>query len=226
VDEGINAETMRKYNIKFSNGFKEIIIPHYDNNFRLVGIRSRLLNPTYIETQGKYRPTYINGKSMAHPLSNILYGLDKNQDEICKTKKVILFEGEKSVLKLDSELSDSKYNISVAVCGSSISNIQLKLLKDLGVEEIIIAFDKEFKNPKNGTLRHASNLEYIKKYDEYLEKRRRLLNKVGKHFNVRFISDSQIEPLLEYKNSPIDAGLDVFMHLCQNAVKYKKSDFI
>lgn len=226
LNEGISLETIKKYQIMFDNRNKEIIIPHYDQNHRLVGVRSRLLNPEAIEQQGKYRPTYCGGALLNHPTSQVLYGLDKNLEEIKFTKKAILFEGEKSVLKLDSQLSDSKYNISLAVCGSSISDTQLKILKELGVEEIVIAFDKEFMKPENGTLLQIKNMEYIKKYDEYLEKRRRILNKVGRFFNVKFIMDSQDKPLLEFKQSPIDAGIDIFMYLCQNSVKYKKEDFL
>lgn len=226
LNEGISLETIKKYQIMFDNRNKEIIIPHYDHNNRLVGVRSRLLNPEHIAQQGKYRPTYCKGILLNHPTSQVLYGLDKNLEEIKFTKKAILFEGEKSVLKLDSQLSDAKYNISLAVCGSSISDTQLKILKELGVEEIIIAFDKEFMKPEKGTLLQIQNMKYIKKYDEYLEKRRRILNKVGRFFNVRFIMDSQDKPLLEFKQSPIDAGIDVFMYLCQNATRYKKEDFL
>ena len=35
-------------------------------------------------------------------------------------------------------------DISVACCGSSISNYHISLLRKLGVNEIIIAFDRQF----------------------------------------------------------------------------------
>ena len=58
-------------------------------------------------------------------------------------KKAIIFESEKSVLKYAS-LFGWDNNISVACCGSNISMYQIQLLLDLGVEEIIVAFDRQF----------------------------------------------------------------------------------
>jgi hypothetical protein len=36
-------------------------------------------------------------------------------------------------------------DISVAVCGSNLTNYQVQLLKSLDVEEIVIAFDKQWR---------------------------------------------------------------------------------
>lgn len=53
--------------------------------------------------------------------------------------------GEKSCL-LYASYFGMENDISVAVCGSSLSNYQIQLLLDLGIQELIIAFDKQFKN--------------------------------------------------------------------------------
>ena len=48
------------------------IIPHYDINNNLIGIRERTLIKEN-EVYGKYRPAYLNGKLYNHPLSFSLY---------------------------------------------------------------------------------------------------------------------------------------------------------
>ena len=57
-------------------------------------------------------------------------------------KKAYIWEGEKSCLYASYFGIDN--DISVACCGSSLIAYQVKLLLDLGVEEIIIGFDKQF----------------------------------------------------------------------------------
>lgn len=55
-----------------------------------------------------------------------------------------MFEGEKSPL-LYSSYFKSENDISVACCGSSLSMYQVQLLLDLGINELVIAFDKQFR---------------------------------------------------------------------------------
>ena len=85
----------------------------------------------------------LNGQMYNHPLSFNLYNLNNSKDNIKALKKVIIFEGEKSSLLYASYFGEEN-DISVAVCGSSLITYQVKLLLSLGVEEIIIAFDKQF----------------------------------------------------------------------------------
>ena len=54
-----------------------------------------------------------------------------------------MFEGEKSVLQMDTIYGN--HNLSVATCGSNFSMEQKKILIDLGVNEITLAYDKQFK---------------------------------------------------------------------------------
>ena len=75
LNDSITRETMDKFNIKFSVSQNKIIIPHYDVDNRLVGIRGRALNPQEVEQVGKYAPVWIEGKCYSHPLMFNLYGL-------------------------------------------------------------------------------------------------------------------------------------------------------
>ena len=79
-----------------------------------------------------------------HPLGFNLYNLNNSKNNIRKIKKVIVFEGEKSCLLYQSYFGIDN-DISVAVCGSNLTNYQVQLLQSLDVEEIVIAFDKQFK---------------------------------------------------------------------------------
>ena len=205
--ENISDATMEKFNIRFSILENRIIIPHYDINDNLVGIRGRALNQYDIENFGKYAPIRIEGKWYSHPLSLNLYGINFNREAIKKHKKVILLEGEKSVL-LYNEYFGSENNISLAVCGSNLNKLQLELLiKNFELNEIIIAFDKEY-------------VDYpSKKAENYFEK----LIKIGKkysHYNhFSFIYDTK--GLLKEKDSPIDRGSKVFEKLLKERVHIK-----
>ena len=50
----------------------------------------------------KYMPVYYHGKSLRYPIRENLYGLYENKENICSSRKIILFEAEKSVMMLDS----------------------------------------------------------------------------------------------------------------------------
>ena len=105
---------------------------------------------------------------------------------------------EKSPLLYESYFGREN-DISVACCGSNLSSYQLKLLLDLGIEEVIIAFDKQFKT--KGDLefkRWTKKLADIdKKYREYVK--------------ISFMFDKN--DILRYKSSPIDEGKDKFIKL-------------
>ena len=59
---------MDKFQIKFLLSQNKIVIPHFDINGRLVGIRGRALEKKEIEESGKYRPIQIGSVLYAHPL--------------------------------------------------------------------------------------------------------------------------------------------------------------
>lgn len=140
LNDGISDEAMDRYNIKYSISRNAIIIPHYDINDRLVGIRRRALNPEEA-AEAKYKPIFVEGVSYAHPLGYNLYGLNLVKDEVKRRKKIYIAEGEKSALQAYTQWGDK--NIVVAACGNKINRWQVHLImKYCEPEEIIIAFDK------------------------------------------------------------------------------------
>lgn len=202
--EGITPEVMDKYNILYSISQNKIIIPHYDINGRLIGIRGRGLNEEDILNKRKYMPVKIEDKLYNHKLSLNLYGINFNKENIKKVKKVILFEGEKSIYKCENFLN---HNYSLAVCGDKINKNQINLLiKNFNLNEIIIAFDKEYKKYPS------------KEAESYFNKLWGIGEKYSNYCNFSFIFDK--DNLLSEKDSPVDCGADTFEKL------YKKRIFI
>ena len=164
IDDNISEETMRKFHISFSPSRNAIIIPHYDVNGILIGIRVRNLNPEIAERFGKYRPLSMEGRTYSHPLGFNLYGLNKNLKNIQESKVAIIVEGEKAVLQAET-LMDK--NVAVAVCGSSFNRWQLMLLmKYSNVEEIIFAFDNEEEDGSSDYFNKMYNM--CEKYNKYV----------------------------------------------------------
>ena len=118
LDDGITKETMDKFGILYSISQNKIIIPHYDANSNLVGIRGRALNEWEVENIGKYMPIQIEQTWYKHPLSMNLYGLNFTKENIKETGICYLFESEKSVLQMEKF---DMPNCGVAVCGSNFN---------------------------------------------------------------------------------------------------------
>ena len=202
-NEGISFETIKKFGIHYYRQNNQIVIPHFawDSKKRVVGIRVRNLNEYDIENFGKYTPLFYFGCNYAHKLGLNLYGYNINRDSILKLKKVIIFEGEKSVLQMDTMF---KNNPSVAVCGSNLTKQQKKILYDSNVEEMIIAFDKQFKIDGDEESQIWKNK--IKKICEDIQ------NKI----KISIIWD--VDDLLDYKDSPTDKGKKIFNKLLKDRI--------
>ena len=199
IREGISIDTMKKYQIKYYPTSAKIVIPHWDIDSKLIGIRGRSLIKAEAELYGKYMPLMMaNGDMYNHPLSFALYGLNFNKENIRKAKKAIIFEGEKSVMLFETYYG-AENNIAVASCGSTISTYQFELLMELGVEEIIIAFDRQFQEPGDKEF-----LQHVKTVSS-------LAKKFTAFVTVSAIFD--IAKLTHYKDSPIDRGKAIFEKL-------------
>lgn len=195
--EGITKEVMDNRGIAYNPRTHGIVIPHYDMDNELVGIRERTLVKEE-EKFGKYKPAILNGKMYNHPLGFNLYNLNNSKEAIKAMKKAIVFEGEKSPL-LYASYFGIENDISAATCGSNLLNYQVQLLISLGVEEIIIAFDKQFKEVGDDEWKRlVKNLTNIHK-------------KYGAYVQISYMFDK--EDLIGYKDSPIDRGPEIFMQM-------------
>lgn len=201
--EGISPEIMLARGIKYDPINQGIVIPHYDENNQLVGIRERTLIKEN-EKYGKYVPAIIAGKQYNHPLSFVLYNLNNSRNNIKLIKKAIVLESEKSTLQYAS-MFGVENDISVAVCGSSLINYQVQLLLNLGVEEIIVGFDKQFQKPNDD------------EFKRWVKKLTNIHKKYSQYATISFLFDKDGD-LLSYKDSPTDKGKDIFLKLFERRI--------
>lgn len=197
IKEGISKETHRKFNIRFNPIEWSLIIPSYDLENNLISVRERFL----IEDEilfGKYKPLTFRGITYSTPTSYSLFGLNYTKDTIKKTKKAIVLEGEKSCMLGYEYFKDN--SIAVAMQGSNFSRHHLEQLKELGVEEIIIGYDKQFQDKTEKDEEFVSLLNKMKK-----------INNLDKNMKFSFIMDEG--SVLSYKDAPIDKGKENFIKL-------------
>ena len=199
IDDHISIETMIKYNIQYDCRQQQIVIPHYDEKGRLIGVRGRNLNEEYADLYGKYLPYRdFYGEQYNHPLSLNMFGIDKNMEAIKRSKKIMIVEGEKSCMQCDSYFRDD--NFTVALCGKNLSNWQINKIIDLGVEEVIIALDKQF--PSLDSIECTEWAKYI---------RERIIKPLAPYMKVYILWDEW--DILGYKDSPCDKGKEVLLEM-------------
>lgn len=212
--EEIGERAIKRFGVKFCFNRFAAIIPHRSSDGDLIGIRGRNFYQSDVDGGRKYMPITIQGVTYRHPTNYSLYGLHENKESIRRSRQAIIFEGEKSVLKLDSYLG-AENNISVASLGMNISLHQRDLILKQGVNEITICFDKQYK---------VEALDGDKDSDDYKEFVRYIKNliKIARLFinycNVYVVFDWGDK--LDYKDSPVDKGRDTFFEL------YKKRHLI
>lgn len=197
IEQGISMKTQDKFGIKFSIMDDAIIIPHRFYNGKLIGVRERNFNEYMLDSGRKYMPVYYQGKSLRYPIRENLYGLYENKKNICNSRKIILFEAEKSVMMLDSFYNG--LGNGVALSGSSLSNRQIELISKLPIDEVIVGLDKEYSNDD-------VEGEDIRK--QMIEKK---FSKLSNRFAVSVLWDRN--NLLNEKDSPTDKGKIIFERL-------------
>lgn len=197
IENHISAEAMSRFEIGYYGYQHSITIPHRDINGRLIGIRQRMLDEWDIENIGKYTPVQISGKFLAHSLGNNLYGLHIVKDKVQRCKKIMLVESEKGALQSYSYFGDDSFTVSV--CGSNLTRNQIKLILGLGVEEVIIAFDRMYQD--------AQSFEA----ELYLRKLIKLVAPIVPFVRVYLVLDNKDR--IGYKQSPTDYGKEVLIEL-------------
>lgn len=203
LNEGIDSNTLQKFEIGYFARDNAISIPHRDINGQLIGIRQRELDAERIEMFGKYHPTSIEGEVLKHRLGSNFYGLNNTLPAITRHRRILIYESEKSVLKTDSYYSDENY--SVAVCGSNLTPTQIAIIKTLKVEKVLLAFDKEYSDC------HSWKAEIYK--NKLILKLEPLIN----YASCYLIMDGEDE-LLNEKDSPADGGKEVLEKLLDSKI--------
>ena len=132
-----------------------------------------------------------------------LNNLNNSKNNISLIKKAIVFESEKSTLLYQSYFGKEN-DISCACCGSSLINYQVLLLLNLNVQEIIIGFDKQFKEIDDD------------EWKRWVKKLKSIYQKYSSFVQISFLFDKGT--LLEYKQSHIDTFPDIFLELYKNRI--------
>lgn len=191
IREGIMPFTQEKFNIGYSREKNRVVIPHRywcGDKDEYVGVMGRTLNENYdLLDIPKYFPLKKFPKSMN------LYGLQENYDGIQKHGFVIVFEAEKSVMKLHSMLC----NTGVALCCHELSDEQIKILVSLDVE-IIFALDNDM--PEQLSIDMCNKIKHLRKTSYIYDRERKWLGE---------------------KDSPVDKGIKVFRRLLKNRIRVK-----
>jgi len=203
IKDGISPDVMVHYGIRVDSANHKIIIPHRNADGELIGIRGRSFDPFEVQ-YAKYAPISIEGTWYNFPTGRYLFGLYQNKGTIRRMKKVLICEGEKSVLQSASFYGvDNSY--CVATCGSTITDEQIDLLISLGVEEVILGYDRDFKGKKGD--------EDVTQYEQKLYK---VLQPLLPYFNVYVIFD--YDHMTGYKDSPTDCGRAIFEELWKKKI--------
>lgn len=202
-NEGISYEVSHARGIRFDPKTFGIVIPHYNIDNQLIGIRERTLIKEQ-EQYGKYKPAILNGKMYNHPLGFNLYNINYSKQQIREFEKCFVFESEKSCLKYASYFGLNN-DISVAICGNALNNYQVSLLLSLGCKEMIIALDKQYKEIGD------------EEWKRWTQKYYQIENKYGGYLQISYMFDLD-NKYLDYKDSPIDKGKDIFLKLYNNRI--------
>ena len=196
LSEDIDYNVMVDFGVRFDMVRNRIVFPVIDHIGRLVGIRVRNFNQADLDAGRKYMPLWHNEELYNCPKMMVVYGYYQNRQVIKRLKEVIVFEAEKSVLKYGSCFTMNK---SVAVGGSAFSQYHGLILKEAGVETIVLAFDNDYS--EDGDRFYG------------LQKMLREAQKVrDMGFKVELIYDWAGEYLGD-KDAPIDLGRTVYSKL-------------
>lgn len=186
VREGILPNVQKEFNVMFDMKTNRILFPHrYWSSGDIVGIFGRTVVEDW-ELLGI--PKYLG--VIPYPKSLNLYGLYENYKHIQEYGCVIIFEGEKSVMKAKS----IKCPIGVSLGGHELSYEQEKILIGLDVD-IIFALDKD--------IDEQVSIDMCKRLNKYR--------------NTYYIYDKW--NLLDEKDAPIDKGFETFSFLLKHKFK-------
>lgn len=204
IKDGISPEVMYHFGIRIDAALQKIIIPHRDIEGHLIGIRGRTFDPFEL-LKGKYMPVKIEETWYTHSLGKNLYGLYENKETIKRLKKVLVCESEKAVMQC-ATMYGIDNNFCVATCGSNLSEDQMNLLIQLGVEELVLGYDKEYTTGRG----EAETLAYFNKLVNHVQY-------LTQFMEVFIIMD--YDNLLNYKDSPTDHGSEVLEKLMKNKIR-------
>ena len=200
LEYGITRDSMDKFGIGWYARQACISIPVVQNG-QLVGVRGRYTKRQDVD-KGKYRPiAMLDGTVLKFSTNQCLYGLDQNKAAIEKCHQVLLFESEKSILKADSW----HIHNSLAVFGSNISKRHIEMLLELGVNDVVLCFDSDYKQVGDDD------------FQFFVAKMRKLAGKLTPYFSTSIVYNNQGYDA--YKCNIMDLPYDKAMKLYEGRAR-------
>ena len=190
LKDGILPCSQYKFHVGYDNESNRITLPWFNENGKIIGCMTRLNSDE--KTNFKYLPLIPFKKH------KYLYGLWENKEYIKESKKVYIFEAEKSVMQSDS----FGVHNTVALGGNQISATQVEQLLKLGVSEIVLCMDE------------GLMIDAIKRDIQTIK-------------SCCFMRDVKIKVMIDKDNkymkkgskvSPSDQGKETFLKLCNECV--------
>jgi DNA primase len=125
---GITADTARTWQLGFAGG--RLVIPLNDASGQTVGFCGR--------ATANQEPKYRNSTSdLLFQRNGLVFGLDQAAEAIRKEGTALLVEGPLDVI----QLHQAGFTNAVACLGTSLSALQLQLLRRQGMKHLLIALD-------------------------------------------------------------------------------------
>lgn len=185
VEEGLQINTQKHFGVSIDVQTERITFPVHNKDGEVIGLKGRYIgNDEEISNHKKYIYVKPCNKSIE------LFNLHRAIPHIIARKEVIIVEGGKTTMYL----TQWNFPNAVSVEGDSLSEQQVKLLKDLGIDiNFIFAYDKD------------KGLDYVMSEASKVKGRMR-----------NFIFDSN--NLLTEKDSPTDKGENVWNELYNNNI--------
>ena len=180
--DGIDYRTQEIFGDRFDHDENAILIPIRNSNGELVGCKARnnVKNP---DDGRRY------WAKLPFQKTHVVYGLDKNYQDIIRKNTVVICESEKAVQQAYS----FGCRLVVALMGHTISKTQARILKSLMVKRTVLALDEGL--PEEEIRNEAMKLQ---------------IHQPLFRNQVSYIYGG-MEP--GSKNSPTDCGKDVFARL-------------
>lgn len=134
IDEGISEKVLFDWGVRYDPYSECIVYPVWDERGKIFTVGMRTLRKNY---KALGIPKYIYSNPIgAMP---VVYGYHKNIEEIRRSRRIILFEGAKSVMKMATFYGSSP---SAALLTSHINDNQFNLLVKSGVS-CVLAVDSD-----------------------------------------------------------------------------------
>lgn len=135
IDEGLSIATQKEFQVGIDVKTERITFAVHNKNGELIGVKGRYCGKDKkIEDQYKYLYLLPCNKSIE------FFNLHRALPHIKKKKEVIVVEGGKTTMYLHQW----GYKNSISIEGDSLSDYQIKILKDLGLDiKFIFAYDKD-----------------------------------------------------------------------------------